>query len=170
MTLSMVRGEHGYQSKEVRRLVDWLKRYAKPDLICLSNLLVGGCIPALKRELGIPVLVTLQGDDVFLDELEEPWREQVLTEMKVLAAQADGFITFSSFYQEVMAELLEIRKEKFELTPLGIDVNEFSPVLEARRARESSQVIGFFARLSPEKGLHHLVDAFIALARQMPEA
>ena len=170
MTLSMVRGEHGYQSKEVRRLVDWLKRYAKPDLICLSNLLVGGCIPALKRELGIPVLVTLQGDDVFLDELEEPWREQVLTEMKVLAAQADGFITFSSFYQEVMAELLEIRKEKFELTPLGIDVNEFRPVLEARRARESSQVIGFFARLSPEKGLHHLVDAFIALARQMPEA
>ncbi|MBP83881.1 MAG: hypothetical protein CMO61_08540 [Verrucomicrobiales bacterium] len=170
LTLSMVRGEHGYQSKEVKRLVDWLKVYAKPDLICLTNLLVGGCIPALKRELGVPVLVTLQGDDVFLDELEEPWRGKVLTEMRALASQADGFITFSSFYREVMAELLEVRREKFELTPLGVNVSEFKPALEARRVRESSQVIGFFARLSPEKGLHHLIDAFIALAGQVPEA
>ena len=69
-----------------------------------------------------------------------------------------------------MAELLEVRREKFELTPLGVNVSEFKPALEARRVRESSQVIGFFARLSPEKGLHHLIDAFIALAGQVPEA
>ena len=155
----MVRGEHGHQAKEVKRLVHWLKEHGKPDLICLTNLLVGGSIPALKRELSIPVLVTLQGDDVFLDELPEPWRAQVLAEMKQLAAQADGFITFSSFYRKMMCEMLEVPEEKFDLTPLGVDVSEFDSVLNARSERERGKVIGYFARLSPEKGLHHIVDA-----------
>ena len=52
MTLSMVKGEDGFQRKEVTRLVQWLRDVAKPDLIWLTNLLVGGSIPALKRELG----------------------------------------------------------------------------------------------------------------------
>ncbi|MEO0413406.1 MAG: glycosyltransferase family 1 protein, partial [Verrucomicrobiota bacterium] len=68
MTLSMVRGEDGYQRAEVRKLVNWLKNENQPELICLTNLLVGGSVPVLKRELDVPVLVTLQGDDVFLDE------------------------------------------------------------------------------------------------------
>lgn len=164
MTLSMVKGEHGHQAKEVKRLVQWLKEYGKPDLICLTNLLVGGSIPALKRELGVPVMVTLQGDDVFLGELQEPWRAQVLSEMKQLAAQADGFITFSAFYRQMMSEMLEVSEDKFDLTPLGVDVSEFDSVLEARTTKAPDQVIGYFARLSPEKGLHHMVDAFIAVA------
>ncbi|MDB3941854.1 glycosyltransferase family 4 protein, partial [Verrucomicrobiales bacterium] len=170
MTLSMVKGEHGYQKKEVGRLVHWLKEVVKPDLICLTNLLVGGCIPALKRELGVPVLVTLQGDDVFLDELQEPWREQVLAEMKQLAAAADGFLTFSNFYQSRMSEILEIPAEKFSLTPLGVHGAEFSTVREKRAKRESGQTIGYFARLAPEKGFDVMVDAFIELAPRFPEA
>ncbi|MDA9922735.1 glycosyltransferase family 4 protein [Verrucomicrobiales bacterium] len=170
MTLSMVKGEHGYQKKEVGRLVHWLKEVVKPDLICLTNLLVGGCIPALKRELGVPVLVTLQGDDVFLDELQEPWREQVLAEMKQLAAAADGFLTFSNFYQSRMSEILEIPAEKFSLTPLGVHGAEFATVREKRAKRESGQTIGYFARLAPEKGFDVMVDAFIELAPRFPEA
>tara|TARA_R110000850_G_scaffold248127_8_gene373060 strand:- start:2907 stop:4139 length:1233 start_codon:yes stop_codon:yes gene_type:complete len=165
MTLSMVKGEHGYQSKEVKRLVLWLKELVKPDLICLTNLLVGGSIPALKRELGVPVLVTLQGDDVFLDELEEPWKEQVLSEMKDLAQQADGFITFSKYYQQHMSALLEISEARFHLTPLGVECQEFDPVFEIQKSRPREKVIGYFARLSPEKGLDLIVDAFIRLAR-----
>ena len=170
MTLSMVKGEHGYQKKEVGRLVHWLKEVVKPDLICLTNLLVGGCIPALKRELGVPVLVTLQGDDVFLDELQEPWREHVLAEMKRLAAAADGFLTFSNFYQSRMSEILEIPAEKFSLTPLGVHGAEFATVREKRAKRESGQTIGYFARLAPEKGFDVMVDAFIELAPRFPEA
>lgn len=170
MTLSMVKGEHGFQKKEVRRLVHWLKEVVKPDLICLTNLLVGGCIPALKRELGIPVYVTLQGDDVFLDELQEPWRQQVLAEMKDLAAAADGFLTFSEFYRERMVEMLGIPPGKFSLTPLGVPIHEFDPVMEHRSGRSSGQVIGYFARLAPEKGFDILVDAFVKLAPDFPGA
>ena len=170
MTLSMVKGEHGYQKKEVARLVHWLKELAKPDLICLTNLLVGGSIPALKRELGVPIFVTLQGDDVFLDELEEPWREQVLAEMKKLASEADGFITFSEFYRDHMCGVLDIPKEKFRIVPLGVDVEEFNTVHAAQKDRKGNSRIGYFARLSPEKGFDIAVDSFLELAKRNNDA
>lgn len=169
LTLSMVRGEDGFQRKEVSRLVQWLKEVAKPDLICLTNLLVGGSIPALKRELGVPVLVTLQGDDVFLDELLEPWKSQVLHEMQRLAQEADGFITFSGFYREQMSKLLKVSAEKFHLTPLGVTVSEFDSVYRARRNKAPGKVLGYFARLAPEKGFDLAVSAFIELAPRFPD-
>ncbi|MDF2377321.1 MAG: glycosyltransferase family 4 protein [Verrucomicrobiales bacterium] len=168
MTLSMVKGEHGYQRKEVARLVHWLKEVVKPDLICLTNLLVGGSIPALKRELDVPVLVTIQGDDVFLDELQPPWHDKVLAEMKKLAAEADGFLTFSAFYRDLMAGILEVDPGKFHLTPLGVHVEEFDPVWKVNQQKTAGSTIGYFARLSPEKGFDLIIDAFIELARGLP--
>jgi len=168
LSLSMVRGEHGHQKKEVMRLLAWLRDVARPDLICLTNLLVGGSIPVWKRELGIPVLVTLQGDDVFLDELEEPWHGQVLAEMKKLAEAADGFLTFTPSYRDAMATLFEVPEEKFHLTPLGIEADEFSGIRERRQGREPGRTIGYFARICPEKGFDLLVDAFLELARRDP--
>ena len=162
MTLSMVKGEDGNQRREVKKLVHWLANESRPDLICLTNLLVGGAIPALKRELGVPILVTLQGDDVFLDELEEPWKSKVLQEMRKLAAQADGFITFSKHYRDKMADLLQIDPDKFHLAPVGIDPEGFQAVFEARSNREKgSRNLGYFARLCPEKGFDLAVSAFL---------
>lgn len=169
LTLSMVKGEDGNQRKEVRRLVEWLRDVAKPDLICLTNLLVGGSIPALKRELGVPVLVTLQGDDVFLDELVEPWKSGVLTEMRKLAQTADGFLTFSEHYRSHMGGLLGIPEEKFHLTPLGVTVSEFDEVLAARRSRPRGRTLGYFARLCPEKGFDLAVSSFLQLAPRFPD-
>ncbi|MCB1229649.1 MAG: glycosyltransferase family 4 protein, partial [Verrucomicrobiae bacterium] len=169
MTLSMVRGEHGHQRKEVHRLVTWLKEEMKPDLICLTNLLVGGSIPAIRRELpGVPILVTLQGDDVFLDELVEPWRTEVLAEMRALAADVDGFIVFNEFYRQRMAQLLEIPAEKFRRTALGVEEDHFVTVARERAEKASTaelpRAIGYFARLCPEKGFDIMVDAFLDLA------
>lgn len=164
MTYSMVRGEDGFQKKEVKRLVYWLKEVVKPDLICLTNLLVGGSIPALKRELGIPILVMLQGDDVFLDELEEPWRGQVLSAMRQLASEADGFITFSKFYREHISEVFGIPGEKFHITPLGLQTEGSEDVLASREEGRSGKTVGYFARLAPEKGFDLAVDAFLQLA------
>lgn len=169
LTVSMVKGEHGHQRKEVRRLVRWLRDEAKPDLVCLTNLLVGGSIPALKRELGVPVLVTLQGDDLFLDELEEPWRTQVLAEMRRLACAADGFLTFSEHYRDHIGALLEIPPDRFRLAPLGVDVAAFDAVRAAREARDAGRVVGYFARLAPEKGFDLAVGAFLELAPRFPD-
>ena len=68
LTVSMLKGRRGYQRKEVKKLCRWLRDSMKPDLINLSNMLIAGCVPAIKQELDIPVVVTLQGDDIFLNE------------------------------------------------------------------------------------------------------
>ena len=45
LTVSMLKGRNGNQRKEVRRLCKWLSGDIKPDVVLLSNLLIGGCIP-----------------------------------------------------------------------------------------------------------------------------
>jgi hypothetical protein len=42
LTLSMLKGEEGNQARELDELVRWLKTQAKPDLVCLSNVLLVG--------------------------------------------------------------------------------------------------------------------------------
>src|SRR5262249_52879117 len=63
LTVAMLQGEHGHLRKEVERLVTWLADEIRPDLVNLSNMLIAGCVPELKRRLRAPVLITLQGDD-----------------------------------------------------------------------------------------------------------
>jgi glycosyltransferase involved in cell wall biosynthesis len=171
LTLSMVRGESGFQRKEVGKLVDWLKHEAQPDLLVLTNLLIGGCVDAIRREIGVPVLVTLQGDDLFLDELSDPHRDLVIDEMRQIARKVDGFIVFSDFYAEKMSDFLQVPIEKFHKTALGIDLSDFERMAspkdregERSDAAGGGRVIGFFARLSPEKGFDTLVTAFLDIS------
>lgn len=137
-----------------------MKEKARPDLVNLSNLLIAGFVPALKRELNVPVLVTLQGDDLFLEELTELHRPRILAELRRLAGEVDGFITFSEFYAAAMSDLLEVPREKFHVVTLGIDCSELSGL---SRIKDRPPTIGFFGRISPEKGFDQIVDAFIHL-------
>ncbi|MEZ5323527.1 MAG: glycosyltransferase [Verrucomicrobiales bacterium] len=169
LTVSMIAGEDGAQKKELRELVDWLKKEARPDIINLTNLLIAGFIPMLKRELNVPVVVTLQGDDLFLGELVEPYQSQVLTRLRELAPQVDAFVVNSRFYAEKMQVLLQVPADKFHVVPLGIDCSGFpEPVVSATRADvDTPPVVGYFARISPEKGFGIVTDAFIEL-RKLP--
>ncbi len=168
LTISMLKGESGFQRKEVKRLVDWLENESKPDLVVFSNILIGGCIPTIKKALKVPVLVTLQGDDLCIDFLPDPFRTTVKDLIKKLLNQVDGFIVPCEDYAEYMGEYLGIPPEKFHLVPLGLNLDDFSmaPALEKPPADDktsSGQTIGYLARISPEKGFHRLVDAFIQL-------
>ena len=51
MTLATVQGESGILRKEHRKFVDWLRDHSHPELINLTNLLIGGCIPLIRKEL-----------------------------------------------------------------------------------------------------------------------
>jgi glycosyltransferase involved in cell wall biosynthesis len=165
LTVSVLRGESGFQKKEIDRLVSWLATEVKPELVNLSNLLIAGCVPAIKRRLGVPVLITLQGDDLFLNQLVEPFKSQALTELRRLAAEADGFIVFSQYYADYMSEWLGVPPERFHIVRMGIQTEGFLGAVESVLQRPST--VGYLARLCPEKGLHVLVDAFIQL-RAMP--
>ena len=163
LAVSMLKGMQGNQRKEVQRLCNWLANEAQPDIIVFTNALIGGCIPEIKRKIGVPVLVTLQGDDVFLDSLPAPYKTQCIAAIRNVSDQVDGFIVHSKFFRDYMSSYFDVPQEKFHVTPLGIDVEEFSPA--ERRLLHESQTIGYLARLAPEKGLHILVDAFVALKK-----
>ncbi|MCH8923498.1 MAG: glycosyltransferase family 4 protein [Planctomycetes bacterium] len=172
LTVSMLRGEAGRQRKEVRRLRAWLEKSVGPDLVNLSNILIAGCVPYLKRRLGVPVLVTLQGDDLFLDQLSEPYRQQALDQIRELASDVDGFLVFSRYYAEHMAEYLGIPAEKMHIVSMGVDLEGYPPAVEEQSKAESTphdrpKTLGYLARVCPEKGFHVLVDAFLRL-RTMP--
>jgi glycosyltransferase involved in cell wall biosynthesis len=163
LTLSMLQGANGNQRKEVRRMCDWLKQ-EKPDLLIFTNILIGGCIETIKQELGIPVLVTLQGDDVFLDSLEEPFRSKCMEQIRRIARSVDGFIVHTEFFRDYMSEYFGIDPQQFHVTPLGIDVSDFERFAsDSEVDSDQPRTIGYLARLAPEKGLHHLVEAFIQL-------
>jgi glycosyltransferase involved in cell wall biosynthesis len=183
LAVSMLRGIDGYQRKEVIRLCDWLAHEDHADAIVLTNLLIGGCIPELRRRLKVPIYVILQGDDIFLDSLLAHDREQVIQAMKKLVPQIEGFVVYSRDYGNRMASLFDIPFSRINVVPLGIDLKEFQPEFQKttdnpierndksiqRTATDDHRRfrIGYFARMSPEKGLHLLVDAFIDLTKRL---
>ncbi|MEM7457153.1 MAG: glycosyltransferase family 4 protein [Planctomycetota bacterium] len=161
LTVSMLKGAKGNQRKEVRRLTKWMASQ-NPDLVVFTNILIGGAIPEIKKQLGIPVLVTLQGDDVFLDSLDEPFKSECMSLIKGVAKKVDGFIVHSQFFREYMSRYFDIEPERIHVTPLGLNVEDF----EAEHpglAEGRSPTVGYLARLAPQKGLHNLVDAFIEM-------
>lgn len=167
LAVSMLQGRHGNQRKEVRRLISWLKREAKPDAIILTNVLIGGCVEDLQRELNVPVFATLQGDDAFLDTLPSPYAQQATTLAGQVANRCDGLLVHSESYANYMARYLNVPRQKMHLMRLGIDTEPWrnAPV---RSNADGPLVLGYLARLAPEKGIHRLIEAFLFL-KQQPE-
>jgi glycosyltransferase involved in cell wall biosynthesis len=167
LTVSMLQGDLGFQRKEVDRLASWLTGELQPDIIVFSNMLTAGCVPAIKRHMNLPVVVTLQGDDIFLGDLQEPYKSRAFAEIRRLIPSIDGFIANSEYYADFMADYLAAPRDKFHIVPLGLDTSDFRSLLQFERANSSPPTIGYLARLAPEKGLHLLVDAFIHLHREL---
>jgi glycosyltransferase involved in cell wall biosynthesis len=165
MTVSMLRGEAGHQRKEVNRLVGWLVEQGRPNLVNLSNILIGGCVREIKKNLRIPVLVTLQGDDIFIEQLLRPYKEEALSEIRRIADGVDGFIVFTRYYARFMARYLDLPEDRFHVVPLGIASTDYDR--EPDPAPSRPHTVGYLARICPAKGLHVLVDAFLLL-RTMP--
>ena len=164
MTVSMLRGESGHQKKELVRLVSWLSRNVQPNIVNLTNILIAGCVPVIKKHLRVPVLVTLQGDDLFLESLPEPYKTQAMVEIRRLAVDIDAFIVFSRYYADFMSDYLQIPRERLHIVPLGIKLEDFITCID-KRSEDRQPTVGYFARISPEKGFHVLVDAFLLLRK-----
>ena len=160
LTLSILKGENGNQSRSFERAFQWIRDEAKPEIINFSNLLIASLAPTIKRDLKIPIVVTLQGDDLFINELKDNHKELVIKELKRIAQSVDGFITFSDFYAQKMSNLLDIPIEKFHIVSLGINTEPFSNI---SRKGSDHRTFGYFGRIAPEKGFHNAVDAFIEI-------
>lgn len=165
LAVSVLQGAEGNQQKEVERLVAWLKTDLQPDVVLFTNMLVAGSAAEIKRQLQVPVIVTLQGDDIFLRDLIEPYQSQALAAIAGLDAVVDAYLTNTEFYADAMSQYLQLPRAKFRIVPLGIDTRDF--VTEPPASTDRLPTVGYLARLAPEKGLHLLVDAFLTL-KKMP--
>ena len=94
MTISVLRGRHGAQRKELRKLIRKLSTL-RPALVSLPNLMFVGIAAPLKEALGVPVLCTLSGEDIFLDKLPAPDRSRAIDLIREGAGNTDGFISLT---------------------------------------------------------------------------
>lgn len=162
MTLGALAGEEGNQWPEWRRALDWIKKEVKPDVISLSNGLLLGLCPVIERDLGIPVIASLQGEDSFLDSLVEPYREQSWDAMRRNAQHVTRFVAASRYYADNMRTRLDVPADKMTVVHNGLELTAFA----AAKPDQNWPTIGYFARMIHGKGLTTLVDAFIELHRR----
>lgn len=164
LTVSMLEGDKGVLRREFDKLLDWMAQEPVPDVVNLPNSLLIGLAAPLRRALKRPVTCTLQGEDLFLDGLVEPYRTRATDLIRKQVADIDAFIAVSDYYVPSMAARLRIPSDRIMVVPLGINLTGY-----ARRETPSDVFrIGYFARVAPEKGLHMLADAYGRLRERTP--
>lgn len=180
LAVSVLRGEHGRQSKELSRLIRGLRKL-RPDLVNLPNLLLLGLARRIRQELGAAVVCTLSGEDVFVDAMPEPYRGQVLREIRERSGDVDAFIAVTEYYARHAVGHFGLPAQRVHVVQLGIRTDDFTPHASSgpppdgaggRSSRRPSEnegspagpfTIGYLARVCPEKGLDRLCQALVEL-------
>ena len=167
LTVSMLRGEQGRQRKELVKLVELLEEL-RPDVIHLSTVLLAGVAGELVRRLGVPVVATLAGEELFVDRLPSPHREAARAELRRHAAELTAMVAMNRFTADFMADYLNVARERIEVIPAGIQFEGFphDATIPAAGSRGTPFTLGYFARIAPEKGLHVAAEALKHLAAE----
>ena len=115
----------------------------------------------------MPIACTLQGEDLFLENLHEPWKSQALDLIRRQIGNVDLFLPVSEYYRRFMGGCLGIPDEKMLVVPLGISLDGYGTRgTHGTRGTSDPAVVGFFGRIAPEKGLHVLAEAYHLLRQK----
>lgn len=179
LTVSVLEGPSGPQRKEFARLAAWLKQ-TRPDVVHITNSMLGGVAQIVKQELDLPVFCSLQGEDFFLSNLPAPYGERAFELLRKAAESVDVFVATSRDHARAMAGHLAVAEEQIAVVCPGIDTTDFrEPAARDEAAGDGAAgagaagdgdqfVIGYLARVSPEKGLDRLLAAFRILRDENP--
>ena len=172
LTIDLLQGTNCPQKAEIRELISFLCDDLKPDVILFSNALLSGIVPELKTRFQGKLACLLQGDDIFLDALPEPWKTQAIQLVSRNAAGFDRLFTHSRYYSTYMQQYLNLPESHFRTIPLTIDAESHlkprvclsDPGAADHKSSESRSEtgrisIGYFARICPEKGAFHFLNA-----------
>jgi glycosyltransferase involved in cell wall biosynthesis len=157
LTVSMLRGTQGVLRKEILRLARFLAEEVSPEIVNLPNSLLISLAPAIKAELNVPICCTLQGEDSFLEGIGESYRKESLDLIREHAGSVDAFIAVSQYGAQSMAEYLGIARCRIHVVPLGISFDGFGGW---NPDASGPFTVGYLARITPEKGLHVLCQAY----------
>src|SRR5258708_5657478 len=182
LTISMLEGDNGVLRREFDKLLEWIADEPVPDVVNLPNSLLISLAGPLRRALKRPVCCTLQGEDLFLSGLVDPYRTKAIDLIRGQVRDVDHFISVSDYYVPIMSRMLQLPNEKVSVVPLGINLNGYERRSSGARAHpglgeggpahrslgEGGFHVGYFARIAPEKGLHVLADAYKHLRARTP--
>jgi glycosyltransferase involved in cell wall biosynthesis len=164
LTISMLQGEAGVLRREFGKLLEWIRAEPLPEVINLPNSLLIALAQPLRREVNRPVVCTLQGEELYIDGLTEPYRSKTLELIRSQVENVDRFIPVSEYCGRFMSEYLRIPKSKLSVVPLGVNMQGYDRPAAPDRDKEFR--IGYFARIAPEKGLHVLAEAYVRFRRR----
>ena len=172
LTVSMLEGDRGVLRKEFEKLLDWLAAEPVPDVVNLPNSLLIGLARPIRDALKRPVCCTLQGEDLFLEGLIEPYRQKAIDLIRRQVADVDHFVPVSEYYVPVMSRLLNIPTDRMTVVPLGINLKGYERRRPEKKVENAERAfrIGYFARVAPEKGLRVLADAYVEFRRRTGDA
>ena len=161
LTISMLQGEDGNQSRELDELLIWLKTQPKPDIVCLSNSLLLGLTRELRAGLRVPIVCLLQNEAPYIDSMPDGLRDEVWAIMAERAKDIECFIAPSRYYADRMIECLGVPADRMRVIYNGINLEGYEPADYI----SNPPVLGFFSRMCRDKGLDAVVDAFIILKK-----
>ncbi len=162
LTVSVLQGPDGPQARELKHLIHGLKRM-QVGLLNLPNLMFIGIAGALRAALNVPILCTLGGEDVFLDRLPQPYRQQAFDLIRSQADHADGYVALSGYYAGHCREHFHLPADKLRTVPLGMALDA-----EVRETEPPAppETIAFVGRVCADKGFDRVVDALITLKKR----
>ena len=160
MTLSMIEGEGMAFEENMKQLIDWVKQTERPDVIQLSSSLLLGIAKELKKEIDVPIVCSLQDEEVWVDSLKPEFVDKAWLGVVANAKYVDRFITTSYYYQHIVQRRLP-QLGHVEVVYPGIDVNKYQS-----EEYPAYPTIGFFYRMNELDGLDILADAFVLLKKR----
>ena len=165
LTISMLQGKDGRQNQLLQEMIDWIEAEMQPDLVHITNSLISGVAGELKRRLKVPLVCGLHGEDIFLDGLPPSHRQKAIDQLRQNADHIDHFIAISQYYLDIFGRgQVELDPAKLSLVKPGISLSDYRQE-KPNSTNSRPPTIGYLARISPEKGLHVLVEAFILLVQ-----
>jgi glycosyltransferase involved in cell wall biosynthesis len=159
LTLNMISGDNAFRKDEVDRLVRYLVKSDKPDIIHLSNALIIGLARQLKKRLNVKIVCSLLNEDDWIEDMVEPYKGKAWNMISREAVNVDAFITPSTYYRDLFIKKTGVPGSNISVVPLG-----FEPETdEIPKQGPHPPAIGYFNRVSYHSGFDKLADAFIDL-------
>ena len=159
MTLSMIKGENAFPEKELQRLITYLTRDGKPDIIHLSNALIIGLARQLKKRMKVKIVCSLLNEDDWIDEMAEPYQSNAWKMISQEAVNVDAFVTPSNYYKNLFISKTGLSGNNFHIIPLAVDAADLTNI----KSGNQYPALGYFCRINRQNGFDKLVDAFIEL-------
>ena len=162
MTISMLLGEQGEQKEELENMVNWIGEHCNPDVIHISNALLLGLAKRLKERTGVPIICSLQDEDVWVDAMQPKFQQRIWDLMHERAEDVDALVAVSNFFSDTMKKRMRLPDEKVHTFYLGVDYEDYHFI----STKEKERNIGYISRMCHENGFDIVVDAFIHLKKQ----